>query len=437
MKQIESLSQTSIKLLLSEPFYGHFMMSMAKELSDVIKTAGIALMNNDSIKLVVNPKYWDSLSGEHQYGLLKHEILHVVLKHVFIQKEYPNKKLFNIAADLVVNQYILEKQLPKGSIKLHQFRYLEHSHGIVLERDKDVGYYYRMLDLACKSNCCMSFSAACLCMGGKSSSGKSGSGKSGSNESKQNSENAQLDLEKLMQENCEAFERHKFWHSFDELSKGARKICEYQCNQLIQQTVNRVKYKTTNYGNLPAGLISLLNAILQGIVPKFNWRRVLRLFATTSNSSYIKNTIRKASKRYGTVPGIKVKRRNRLLVAIDTSGSVMQAELIDFFTEIYFIWRQGAEITIVEADVKIHSIYKYNGNMPDIVRGGGGTDFNAVIDYANEISRPDGMIYFTDGYADIPKFKPRYPTLWVISHEGITEKDKRWDGLPGKLLKLN
>jgi len=58
MSAIDSISKTSIKLLLTEPFYGHFMMGLPKEISEQTKTAAVALMNKQSIKLIVNQDFW-------------------------------------------------------------------------------------------------------------------------------------------------------------------------------------------------------------------------------------------------------------------------------------------------------------------------------------------------------------------------------------------
>jgi len=205
---------------------------------------------------------------------------------------------------------------------------------------------------------------------------------------------------------------------------------------MIKQTTDRVRHKYNSYGNLPAGLAEKLALILEHMKPRFNWRRLLRLFATSSNSTYIKNTIRRPSKRYGTVPGLKIKRRNRLLLAIDTSGSIQQDELVDFFAEIYFIWRQGAEIRIVECDTIIHKTYDYKGITPDVVHGRGGTSFEAPFIYANETYLPDALIYFTDGFASTLKTPPKYPVLWIISSEGLDKKKGILNDLPEKKLKL-
>jgi len=418
---IDSISKTSIKLLLAEPFYGHFMMGLPKEISTQTETAAVALMNRQNIKLIVNADFWSKLSEDHRYGLIKHEMLHIVLKHLFIMKNYPNKTLYNIAADLVVNQYIAKAQLPEGGIVLENFAYLQPMYGITLERDKDVGYYYRQLDKTMKQEPQMPFDDAVNELG-PSASGKGG--------------HPQLRIKELLDGENEALQRHKFWEEFEKMTEGERKIAEYQANRIIKQTAERVKHKYRNYGNLPAGLAERLAEILKDMESKFNWRRVLRLFATSSNSSYIKNTIRRPSRRYGTVPGIKIKRRNRLLVAIDTSGSIQQEELLEFFSEIYFIWRQGAEIQIVECDTHIHKTYNYKGTPPVEVHGRGGTSFEAPMIYGNQEYRPDALIYFTDGYASVPKNLPRFPVLWIISSNGIKTEDKIWNELPGKKLKI-
>jgi len=416
---LDSIAKTSIKLLLAEPFYGHFVMGLPKEISIQTETAAVALMNRQNIKLIVNANFWSKLSEEHRYGLIKHEMLHIVLKHLFVMKNYSNKTLFNIAADLVVNQYIAAAQLPEGGIVLDNFAYLKPMYGIALEKDKDVGYYYRQLDKTMKQPPKMSFADA-VCKLKQTC-------KNGAN---------QLRIKKLLDGENEALQRHKFWEAFEKMSEGERKIAEYQANRIIKQTAERVKHKYKNYGNLPAGLAEKLAEILKDMEPRFNWRRVLRLFATSSNSSYIKNTIRRPSRRYGTVPGIKIKRRNRLLVAIDTSGSIQQKELLEFFSEIYFIWRQGAEIQIVECDTDIHKTYNYKGTPPVEVHGRGGTSFEAPMIYGNQEYRPDALIYFTDGYAPAPTNLPRFPVLWIISSNGIKTEDKIWEELPGKKLKI-
>lgn len=428
MRPLDEIAKTSIKILLQEPFYGHFMLGMPKEVTDSVDTAAVTLLNKQLVKLMVNPDFWASLSTDHRYGLIKHEVLHIVLKHLLTQVHYTNKNLYNIAADIVVNQYIKAAQLPEGGITLQRFWHLKNMYDIVLEPNKDVGYYYKQLKKAIEQTPKLSFNDCC----------QAGAGKNGQfPKDAQGYDTSSIDLSDLLSEGHPELDRHKLWTEVEKLSPGEKKILEHQVNNIIKETVNRVKHKYKNHGNLPAGLKVMLDKILEEMKPKFNWRRILRLFAASSNSSYLKNTIRRPSKRYGTTPGIKVKRRHRLLLAIDTSGSVQQKELAEFFGEIYHIWRQGAEIFIVECDTRIHSKYYYKGSAPTHIKGRGGTDFTAPVQFANEEYRPDAILYFTDGYAPPPAVPSRYPILWVISSQGLQAGQGTWDKLPGKKIKMN
>lgn len=47
---------------------------------------------------------------------MKHELLHIAFKHLLMQESFSDKKLFNIAADAEVNQYI--DVLPKDAIDI-------------------------------------------------------------------------------------------------------------------------------------------------------------------------------------------------------------------------------------------------------------------------------------------------------------------------------
>ena len=111
----KTLSKATKTLMLKEPFYGLFLVSLNKEWDDRVPTAGVC-KHNIGYKLKVNTEFWNSLSQEHQLGLLKHELLHIVFFHVNIQEEFADKKLANIAMDIEINQYIDSDILPEGAL---------------------------------------------------------------------------------------------------------------------------------------------------------------------------------------------------------------------------------------------------------------------------------------------------------------------------------
>lgn len=398
-----SIEKVCVQLLLREPFYGHFLMGIPKAFDTQIKTAAVAPFQRQMVKLIVNPEFWETLSEEHRYGLIKHEVLHIVLRHLTFIKSYTNRRVFNIAADLVVNQYITPQQLPFGGITLDFFKPLELTHRLFLEKEKGVGYYYeKLMGLLHNQN-----------------------GNSTENEA---SDAVLGTLDQWLQGDGEATEKHQFWDEFADLDSSEIRVMEQFVKNATKQALQRVKLK--NWGNIPGHLLEELQAAVAD-PPSVNWRRVLRLFAASSNSTFLKNTIRRPSKRYGVVPGIRLHRHHELVLAVDTSGSVSIEELRLFFNEIRHIWRQGTHITVLECDTDIHRSYPYKGINPEVVSGRGGTHFDKPIAWANE-QKPDALIYFTDGYAAEPQVPARMPVLWVITSGG-TDK---FEHLPGKHIKL-
>ncbi|WP_444898175.1 vWA domain-containing protein [Microbulbifer sp. SSSA005] len=407
----EQLTRISTKILLHEPFYGHFMLGMPKSLDECVDTACVSLINKQVIKLSINPQFWASLSENHQYGLIKHELLHVVFRHLFAQREYSNKTVFNIAADLAVNQYIKQEQLPKGAITLDKFFYLRPLYGISLEPMKSAKYYYQKLMDAIKAEPFKPIS------------------------NYENQHGKITPLTDLISEDNQEQKKHKSWQEFSALNPSEIKVMEYQLHGQVKHVMNRLSTHQKAAGHLPSSLTEYLKSFLEEYKPQVDWKRTVKRFAASSNSTFIKNTLRRPSKRYGTTPGIKVRRHQRILVALDTSASVPIDYFDTFFGELHQIWKNGAEVIITECDANIQKTYKYLGVKPEFVHGRGGTSFNPPIQLANQEIHPDGIIYFTDGGAPIPSYKSRCPILWVIVPEQMSDSD--WSHLPGQTVVIN
>lgn len=73
MNVLQDISKISRSLMLSEPFYGLFLSTLNKVLDDRIPTAGVS-KSGINIQLSVSPKFWEGLSENVRYGVLKHEI---------------------------------------------------------------------------------------------------------------------------------------------------------------------------------------------------------------------------------------------------------------------------------------------------------------------------------------------------------------------------
>jgi len=382
-------AQGEVEKVEAEPFYGHFFTGLLKRVSPNTETLAVGY-NNGLVNLYIGPKFWNEHLNNVLYKLggIKHEILHIVFKHIFRYKGFSHKTIFNIAADLVVNQCIKPNQLIDGAVMMDKFPELN------LQPHQHTNYYYNiLLDLY---NKCTSDNAS---------------------EEDKNSKSWQS-LRGFLDENDMNQRRHTMWKKIDDLTNAEKDVLESAVNQGLENSIQRLKPQ--HYGNLPAGLKQYLEEFQISQIPIVNWRRMLRLFANSSSKTRLKNTLRRPSKRYGTNPGIKVKKKQKILIAIDTSGSIDMNELQEFFNEVYHIWKQGAEIMVVECDTVIGKTYSYTGKAPQSTSGGGGTAFEAPIHWANQTYRPDALIYFTDGYGSNPNVKSVCPVLWLVSKNGDT-----------------
>ena len=367
--------------MLSEPFYGHYLASLQKQAlaennadnaSDVKPALELRLHGICDVALVCNVEQWQSLNPQQHVGALKHEALHLVLGHVFQRGNYADKSRFDLAADLVVNQYLFSAQILPHAITLEGVnQYRDMAGQPRLEPLREVGYYYlALLSLPLRSG----FSA-----------------------------------QQLSQS------QHKSWDEVFAQAQAQQGLLEQQLDSKLENAAQRTELCHA-IGSLPAAIVAILEQARLARNPVLNWRRALRLFANSSRRTSVKNTLRRPSKRYGTTPGIKIQPHQRLLVALDTSASVDDEQLELFFDEIHHIWRAGAEITIVECDTEIKRQYRYQGTAPSNITGRGGTCFDMPIQLAN-LQRFDGTIYFTDGDALTPTIKPRKSLLWLI-HSG-------------------
>jgi predicted metal-dependent peptidase len=430
---LEEIAKTSIQLMLKEPFYGHFFSSILKDVSEKTDSVALTVSGKQMLKLIVNEDYWNNeLKSANEegtknlrYGAIKHQILHIVFKHLLRIPEFGNKQLFSIAADIATNQYINSDQLTEDAIRLEDFPDFE------LNRGQSLDYYYKKLNEALEEISQPS-SALSDIEEKEEEDAESPISNSKDNDDKELNDSEKKLLE-LMNKSNRQLDQHKFWEDIQKMSSAERKIIESMINESILNSVARMKER--KFGNLPAGLQQYIDLLVESLKPNVNWKRVLRLFAASSSRTHIKNTIRRPSKRYGTTPGIKIQRKQKLLVAIDSSGSIDDVELKEFFAEIYHIWKQGAEIYVTECDTEIHNHYFYKGKNPELISGRGGTAFDAPIEYANDIYNPDAVIYFTDGYGAEPEVICKKPILWMITSAGIDSES--WDFLPGRKVKMD
>lgn len=412
MNPTDELSGCIIDLILAEPFYGHLLTGVVRCVTEQTPTAAVA-MTGSGIQLRINPTFFlkTLTKRKERVAVIKHECLHLLFKHLFRFKDGKRRdmRLFNIAADLVVNQFIGRKwTLPEGHLHLGLFPDLE------LKPDQTTEHYYDALQSLRQE------------MEDKGWDGEPSEGGDFSDCSSPQSADA---LSRLVGASWHS--DHSCWGEGGDASEGIERAIENDLDGQIVRAKDRSGPRV--WGKLPGRIQSLVQAILDKRKPKVDWRRAMRLFANSSRRTKIVGTMKRESRRFASqaaiprlegdgtiVPGIKVKQFSRIAVAVDTSGSVSDSELAMFFGEIHGIWRTGAEVIVIEADAAVQRVYTYNGKLPESVAGRGGTVFDPVFAHLreNRQQRFDACIYLTDGGASEPTIKPPCKLLWVVTSDG-------------------
>lgn len=186
----------------------------------------------------------------------------------------------------------------------------------------------------------------------------------------------------------------------------------------INQMIDTLAFNR-HWGNISANMI---DCIITSTKVKIDYRCVLRLFRTEVISSKRRLTRMRPSRRFGfDYMGSVHQLTSRLLVAVDTSDSVSNDMLSDFFGVVNRFFKYGIEtIDVVMFDTEINgetiSLKKAMKDGLKII-GRGGTDFQCVIDYAAQSkTRYQGLIILTDGDAPTPTLPPffRVPILWAL-----------------------
>ncbi len=349
-------------LLIREPFYGLFLLNLNRYYGDKCDTACVC-RNGINTELCVNKKFWDTLSDDEQLGVLKHELSHILFKHITSSEYFGDHNKFNKAADLEVNSYIpvLQKDPYYYPARFN------------LENNKGTKFYYEKLP--------------------------------------DEPDQPQNDSGNSYDPN----DSHASWKDFQDLSDAEKELVNQQIDYQAKNTAEHVQKLI---GSVPGELKEYLDSLFKIKPQVFNWKAYFRRVIGNLITSELYLTRMRPSRRFPDSRGVKFKRKPHVLVGVDTSGSVNDKELEDFFSEIYYLWKSGVKVTIAQVDTKIEHIEEYNGKFNKEIYGRGGTEFTSLINYYNERKKDfSTLVIFTDGYVslNLPSFRNG---VWVITKNG-------------------
>jgi predicted metal-dependent peptidase len=160
------------------------------------------------------------------------------------------------------------------------------------------------------------------------------------------------------------------------------------------------------------------------LTKKVDWRQELKQFIQSFPNDY--DFLQRDRRFYGSqffIPAIGGE-TVKIVVALDTSGSIIDDVLKYFMSEVISICQtfENLEMTVICCDADVKSVGKvYTINDVDKIElsGGGGTSFVPVFEYCEEfLTDFNALIYFTDGYGDFPNPNDvNIKTLWIMTTE--------------------
>ena len=175
-------------------------------------------------------------------------------------------------------------------------------------------------------------------------------------------------------------------------------------------------------GDIPAGLRRHLKGEGEQLL---DWRELLERFL--ENCSSEDSSWSMPNRRYLHqniyLPSRREPRLERIVLAVDSSGSVDEQCLALFCSELSAILDSyDTELTVLFHDSKVHGSQTFRKqDLPLSITpvGGGGTDFRPVCSFMEEQDLiPSCLIWFSDMQCDRYPPEPPFPVLWIASGSG-------------------
>jgi len=348
------------------PYAGIFMVGKY-EVRDDVRTAC-----TDGLDCKYGKAFIEDMDDSDMRGLIMHENLHKCFQHMFLWKHLyeDDPKLANMACDYVINLIIhdLDKDsdgfvtLPEGGLIDERFRNMsaQDVYDILLEEQDD-------------------------------EDGDSGQSDDG------------------------GLDDHD-WDSGGEMSEEEIEQVTKDINQAIRQ------------GQMMAGKLggNQSRALDKLLEPQVNWKDQLREFVSSVTSGKDISTWQRVNRRWLQhdmyMPTTLDETVGRLVIAVDTSGSIGGRELTEFLSEVQAIAMnvkpEKIDLLYWDTEVVAHEVYAQDklDKLVDSTKpaGGGGTDVECVAKYLqdNQI-RPECVVVLTDGYVG-SWGSWSVPVLWCV-----------------------
>lgn len=358
--------------------YSGIIMLGKTEVKDDVPTA-----YTDGRDVVYGRKFMQRLSDKERRGVILHENMHKAFRHLSVWRHLYEKdqQLANMACDFVINLLIHDKD---SGVTLPDFALLDDKYA-----GMDAGQVYRLLKQEAQQNNSIHIKTV------------------GNQQGKH-----------VPVQHCGSMDEHG-WDDAQGMSDEEREVLARDIDQALRQGA---LLASKMGGNVPREVADLLT-------PKVDWREALREFITSLCQDKDTSTWRKPSRRWVDqniyMPSSIGEAVGRVVLAIDTSGSIDAKQIGTFLTEVRSICEtvrpEGIDLLYWDSRVRQHEKYEQD-QLDNLLsstkpRGGGGTAPSCVSAYITSHKiKAECVVVLTDGIvAGDWGSKWTCPVLWGIT----------------------
>lgn len=420
----DNLLKARCVLVHYQPFYGHMCMSMEWISSEMDwkpveqRTMGVRILNDLKVQCLYYEPFVAKMTVAELVAIVQHEIEHLIRLHC-LKELTRDPQLWNIACDMAVNG---RRDTPKIGIN-------DNTGKKIIPFKNDLVYcppqladhlsapeYYEHVVKDSKLKMCTCSNAQCS--GTDDKNGNQGNGSKPGDGKQQGKDGSGKPNGKgdgdgecpVHGKYGRMVDDHDMWGQSDANPDDARQVI----HDMVKDSVEK------SQGNVPGHVMQILKELAKPVV---RWRTLLRQYLGRHVGSS-RRTYSRANRRFDTfgLPGVSHHAAATVNVIIDTSGSVGDKELQQFFAEIDQISTR-AKVMVLQWDHAFQGYARYRrGAWRNFkVCGRGGTDMAAPIYWLRDNNCvADCQIMLTDGYCNWAD-RQKFPMITCITTKEASE----------------
>jgi predicted metal-dependent peptidase len=423
-------------------FLTHVLNIGQPEWSVGIPTAAVAVLHGEDLKkantdfhFLFNPEFAKQLTPETMGFILAHETLHVVLNHLKLSKRFKDPQRFNVAADCVINDYLVNM----GLMPIEGLCRGENIVGYNCANATVSEVYADVKPMSCEK-----------CGG----TGQKQDGSGDPCDECGGTGQAQGDGDQggygQYGGGAKPIDDHNWIHDPDAGKKKEKAIDDAnKGNQSVPKEVERTKQDDDFRSKMAGSGVGGRQAFMENKSVGLKWADLLQkvnpfMFKSGPKPRPVWHHRPRKLASFPEVnlpvkdPGVKDRGGDTpaIVMALDTSGSIGQQQANEFVNLARSVPQKKIKLFVCTFTTKYEELDLENPQWSS-----GGTAFDPISDYIDDVVRPQNkgkypkaVVVVTDGYAD---FYNKFPTgeedaWWWL----LTENHGGYGKKPGHLEKL-